>query len=115
MLQLPKGSIKESIIELAIRKISSKFSVMFSQIEEGLKNRFYFYYGGRGSCKSWAVAMFLVFITRKRKYRVLCTREFQKNIKDFENSNKTTIGWITFLSIIQIIGLLAILLILFKS
>jgi phage terminase large subunit len=81
-LQLPKIDLVEVIIELAIRKISNKFSVMFSMIEEGLKNRFYIYYGGRGSGKSWAVAMFLVFITRKRKYRVLCTREFQKNIKD---------------------------------
>jgi len=81
-LQLPKIDLVEVIIQLAIRKVSKKFAVMFSMIEEGLKNRFYIYYGGRGSGKSWAVAMFLVFITRKRKYRVLCTREYQKNIKD---------------------------------
>ena len=41
--------------------------------------------------------------------------DFEREIKDFESSNNTTIGKIIFLCIIQIIGLLALLLILFQS
>lgn len=81
-MKLPKIDLKEVLIELAIRKVSKKFKDLFDQIQTGLKNRYYVYYGGRGSGKSWAVAMFLVFITRIFKLRILCTREFQKNIKD---------------------------------
>jgi len=61
---------------------SIKFESMMNQIKNGLNNRYYVYYGGRGSGKSWAVAMFIVWAMISKKYRVLCTREFQKNIKD---------------------------------
>ena len=62
--------------------ISKKFKDLFSQLKTGLKNRFYIYFGGRGSGKSWAVGIFIVLIMRLKKYRILCTREFQKNIAD---------------------------------
>lgn len=60
----------------------SKFIELQKQLGYGLKNRFYVYYGGRGSGKSWAIAIFIVLIMRVKKYRILCTREFQKNIAD---------------------------------
>lgn len=63
-------------------KLSKKFSELFKQLKTGLVNRFYVFYGGRGSGKSWAVAIFIVLIMRMKKYRVLCTREYQKNIAD---------------------------------
>lgn len=62
--------------------LSKKFSELFKQLKTGLANRFYIYYGGRGSGKSWAVGIFIVLIMRLKKYRILCTREFQKNIAD---------------------------------
>lgn len=62
--------------------VSRKFNVLFSQLKKGLINRFYVYFGGRGSSKSWSVAIFIVLMMRLKKYRVLCTREFQKNIAD---------------------------------
>jgi len=60
----------------------SKFVELFKQLQYGLNNRYYIYYGGRGSGKSWQVAIFIYLIMRKQNYRILCTREFQKNIKD---------------------------------
>jgi len=63
-------------------KISKKFTELFKQLKTGLTNRFYIYFGGRGSGKSWAIAIFIVLIMRLKKYRVLCTREYQKNIAD---------------------------------
>ena len=63
-------------------KVSSKFKELFKQLKTGLKNRFYIFYGGRGSGKSWAVAIFIVLIMRMKFYRVLCTRQYQKNISD---------------------------------
>ena len=62
--------------------VSKKFKELFNQLKTGLTNRFYVYYGGRGSGKSWAIAIFIVLMMRLKKYRVLCTREFQKNIAD---------------------------------
>ncbi len=38
--------------------------------------------GGRGSGKSWAVAIYLILEALKSKKRILCTREIQKTIKD---------------------------------
>ena len=66
--------------------VSKKVKELFSQLKTGLKNRFYVYFGGRGSGKSWAIAIFIVLAMRMKKYRILCTREFQKNIAD--NSKK---------------------------
>ncbi len=63
-------------------KLSKKFNQLFKQLKTGLQNRFYVYYGGRGSGKSWAIGIFIVLMMRLKKYRVLCTREFQKNIAD---------------------------------
>lgn len=63
-------------------KVSYLFDKLFSQLKTGLQNRFYVYFGGRGSGKSWAIAIFIVLIMRLKKYRVLCTREYQKNIVD---------------------------------
>ncbi len=63
-------------------RISKKFNLLFKQLKTGLSNRFYVYFGGRGSGKSWAIGIFIVLMMRLKKYRVLCTREFQKNIAD---------------------------------
>lgn len=38
--------------------------------------------GGRGSAKSWSIARMFIALAMKDKIRVLCTREFQKSIKD---------------------------------
>ena len=62
--------------------LNKKFAEMYKQLKYGLKNRFYVYYGGRSSGKSWATGMFIALIMRQKKYRILCTREFQKNIAD---------------------------------
>ncbi len=62
--------------------ISRKFNTLFSQLKTGLTNRFYVYYGGRSSSKSWSVGIFIVLMMRMKFYRILCTRQFQKNIAD---------------------------------
>ena len=44
--------------------------------------RYKILYGGRGGAKSWGVARALLQIAASKPLRVLCTREFQKSIKD---------------------------------
>lgn len=44
--------------------------------------RFIVLFGGRGSGKSWTVAIFLLTTGMRKKTRVLCTREIQNTIKD---------------------------------
>ena len=44
--------------------------------------RYKILYGGRGSAKSWSIAKMLIALAMQSKIRVLCTREFQKSIKD---------------------------------
>jgi len=44
--------------------------------------RYKVYYGGRGSAKSWSMAIALVMEMLKRPARVLCTREYQNSIAD---------------------------------
>lgn len=39
-------------------------------------------YGGRGSGKSWTVAIFCLVKAMEKKRRILCTREIQRTIKD---------------------------------
>lgn len=46
------------------------------------KLRYAVLYGGRGSGKSWGVALFLILKAIEQKTRVLCTREIQTSIKD---------------------------------
>jgi phage terminase large subunit len=46
------------------------------------KKRYVSIYGGRGSGKSWSVALFLLLKAMDDKIRVLCTREIQNSIKD---------------------------------
>lgn len=43
--------------------------------------RYLIYKGGRGSGKSWGIADSLLMISRMKKVRVLCTRQFQESIK----------------------------------
>lgn len=45
-------------------------------------HRYKIAFGGRGSGKSWSVAIMLVEISRRRRLRVLCAREFQASIAD---------------------------------
>ncbi|MEY0026168.1 PBSX family phage terminase large subunit [Providencia rettgeri] len=56
--------------------LSSIFSPFATQ------HRYKIAYGGRGSGKSWAIATMLVEISRRRRLRVLCAREFQASIAD---------------------------------
>lgn len=44
--------------------------------------RFIVLFGGRGSGKSWTVAIFLLATGMRKKTRILCTREIQNTIKD---------------------------------
>lgn len=49
---------------------------------EGDDYRYGIIYGGRGSLKSHTVARYLLLTGRKKKVRILCTREYQKSIKN---------------------------------
>ncbi len=44
--------------------------------------RYYVLHGGRGSAKSWSMAIFLVCQGYTSRHRILCCREIQKSIKD---------------------------------
>lgn len=57
--------------------IPTKIQPLFST-----KKRFIVIFGGRGSGKSWGVALFLILKAMNFKIRVLCTREIQNSIKD---------------------------------
>ena len=45
------------------------------------KARFNTLYGGRGSAKSWTIALLLLTLAGSKKTRILCCREFQTSIK----------------------------------
>lgn len=45
-------------------------------------HRYKVLYGGRGSGKSWGVALSLIFLANNIKIRVLCCREVQNSIRD---------------------------------
>lgn len=44
--------------------------------------RYKIYYGGRGGGKSWGFAIALILLSYEKKLRILCTREYQRSIKD---------------------------------
>lgn len=44
--------------------------------------RYKMFYGGRGSGKSWGIAIKLLLLGAERPLRILCTREVQKSIKN---------------------------------
>lgn len=46
------------------------------------KHRYKVLYGGRGSGKSYAMACSLILLAMKSKIRVLCTRQYQTNIRE---------------------------------
>lgn len=46
------------------------------------KSRYKIAHGGRGSGKSWSIAILLIEISRRGKFRILCAREFQNSITD---------------------------------
>ena len=46
------------------------------------KCRYKVLYGGRGSAKSWTIAIVLIIMSAQFKLRILCTRELQASIKD---------------------------------
>lgn len=58
-------------------KIPKAFKELFNP-----KWRYILYYGGRASGKSHSVARSLLIRGRQEKLRILCTREYQKSIKD---------------------------------
>lgn len=58
-------------------KVPEKFIPIFSS-----QHRYIDIYGGRGSGKSWAVALFLLVKALESTKRILCAREIQKSIKD---------------------------------
>ena len=45
-------------------------------------NRYKIIYGGRGSGKSYSIAMLLVLAAYQQPLRILCAREIQKSITD---------------------------------
>ncbi len=47
-----------------------------------IPHRYKVYYGGRGSGKSWSIAIALLIEALRRPIRVLCAREFQASISD---------------------------------
>lgn len=62
-----------------------KITLPFNKALECLYNpqyRIVCFYGGRGGGKSHGVAQYLLFEIIKNKQNILCTREFQSNIKD---------------------------------
>ncbi len=61
-------------------KIRAEFPQKFAGLFK--PKRYKVYYGGRGGAKSWAIARALLIKAKDKKIRVLCTREFQKSIKD---------------------------------
>jgi phage terminase large subunit len=58
-------------------KIPDKLKSLYTSVK-----RYILVFGGRGSAKSWGIAIFLVITAYKRKVRILCTREIQNSIKD---------------------------------
>lgn len=69
---------KAGNLELQIPEV---FQPMFAAMERFIW-RFIILRGGRGSAKSWTVAIFLILLASKRKVRILCTREFQKTMAE---------------------------------
>lgn len=59
-------------------KIPQPFEMLFTQHSY----RYLCFFGGRGSAKSWSIALFLLAIAAQKKVRILCSREIQKSIKD---------------------------------
>ena len=51
-------------------------------LDQGVLARYRVLHGGRGGGKSWAVARVLIGLCFAKRLRILCTREFQKSIKD---------------------------------
>ena len=45
-------------------------------------SRYKVFYGGRGGAKSWSMTRALIILAIKSKLRILCTRQYQKSIKD---------------------------------
>lgn len=48
--------------------------------------RYYVYYGGRGSSKSWSIAQYLIVEALSRPIKILCTRELQNSITESVHS-----------------------------
>lgn len=44
--------------------------------------RYHVFHGGRGSAKSWSIAVVLIAMAAQHKHRILCCREFQNSIDD---------------------------------
>lgn len=68
--------------------IPEKLTFFYSQ-----KARYKVAYGGRGSGKSWGVAMSLVLLALQEKHKILCTRAYQNSI--LESVHSLLVGAIT--------------------
>jgi phage terminase large subunit len=53
--------------------------------------RWYVYYGGRGSAKSWSIGIFLICAAMDKKLKILCARELQISISESVHSLLKTI------------------------
>lgn len=62
--------------KVPVVEIPQTFEVLFKP------KRYKVFFGGRGSAKSWSYAMALVILGVQKPMRILCTREFQKSIKE---------------------------------
>ena len=46
------------------------------------KSRYKILYGGRGSAKTFSIALSLIFLSLQKKVRILCSRQIQASIAD---------------------------------
>ena len=53
--------------------------------------RYYVYYGGRGSAKSWSIAQYLICWAISQPVKILCARELQNSIAESVHSLLSTI------------------------
>lgn len=70
-------AIRDQVSDQIVRAdFPEKLAPLFDSV------RYKILYGGRGGCKSWGIARYLLIAGSKRPLRILCARELQKSIKD---------------------------------
>ncbi|MEI6422641.1 MAG: PBSX family phage terminase large subunit, partial [Lentisphaerota bacterium] len=62
--------------------MANQINIKIPDVFHGLYTdaRYYVYYGGRGSGKSWSIAQYLICMALSQPLKILCTREFQNSI-----------------------------------
>ena len=72
---LPKVATAVAAVALGI-VFAAKFQGLFRP------KRYKVFWGGRGGCKSWSIARYLILMAHTKKLRIGCFRELQTSIKD---------------------------------